>query len=196
MKPRCSTADWIDDQPARSFFTPHDVPGTTSAVETALSRLSVPDGPIERVRQGLYWKKPPATAFGTARPDPTAAAFVAAGPGSGLAGASAANALGWSTQVSYLPTIAVVGRPPKGLRGVQFTSRSNPHRIGLSRLEVTLLEALRDFPNYSELSWSDVRALVQRLVDDNRVDLVKVAAVAASERRAGLSDRISELQAA
>lgn len=196
MKARSATADWIAARPARSFFTPRDVPGTTSAVETALSRRAGPDGPIERVRQGLYWKKPPATPFGTARPDPTDAAFAAAGPGAGLAGASAANALSWSTQVPRRPIVVVVGRPPKGLRGVQFISRSNPHRIDLNQLEVTLLEAVRDFPDHSELSWLDVRAQVRRLVDDSRVDLLEIATVAASERRAGLTDRIADLQMA
>lgn len=197
MRKRSATAVWVAAQPARSFFRSGDVPGTTSAVETALSRLAAGrDAPIERVRQGLYWKKPPSTPFGTGRPDPTGAAFAAAGPGVGLAGVSAANALGLSTQVPSEPIIAVVGRPPKGLRGVRFIGRANPHRIGLSQLEVTLLEALRDFPDHSELPWPDARARVRRLVDDGRVDLGRVAAVAASERRAGLADRIADLQAA
>lgn len=196
MSPRSVVADWVTSRPPRSFFTPQDVPGTTSAVETALSRLARPDGPVVRVRQGLYWKKPPATAFGTGSPDPTDAAFAAAGPGAGLAGASAANAVGLSTQVSRQPIIAVVGRPPKGLRGVTFTSRSNPQRIRLSRLEVTVLEALRDFPNNSELSWPEARARIRRLANDGRVDLQKIAEVAALDRRAGLTDRMSDLQAA
>ncbi|MGK2959328.1 MAG: hypothetical protein ACSLFB_13225 [Acidimicrobiales bacterium] len=196
MRPRSAATNWVASQPARAFFTPHDVPGTTSAVETALSRLAGPAGPIERVRQGLYWKKPPPTPFGTARPDPTDAAFAAAGLGAGLAGASAANALGLSSQVSRQPLIAVVGRPPKGIRGVQFTSRSNPCRIILTRLEVTVLEALRDFPDHSELAWPAAQACIRRLIDDRCIDLGKLTEVAASERRAGLADRIADLQVA
>ena len=61
MRAQGAVAEWVDAYPTRSFFTPHDVPGTTSAVESALSRLARPDGPIQRVRQGLYWKKPPRT---------------------------------------------------------------------------------------------------------------------------------------
>ena len=89
--------------------------------------------------------------------------------------------------------IAVVGQCPKGLHGVQFTSRSNPQRIKLSPLEVTLLEVLRDFPNHGELGWPAVRALIGRLVREGRVDLKIVALVAASERRPGLTNRIDDL---
>jgi len=193
MSTKNGVADWVAAQPSRSFFTNHNVPGSVRAVESSLSRLAGSTGPIERIRQGLYWKKPSQTRFGTARPDPTAAAFAVAGPGAGLAGASAANALGLSTQVSRQPMIAVIGQSPKGLQGVQFTSRSNPQRIKLSQLEVTLLEVLRDFPNHNELTWPATRARVRRLVRDGRVDLKMLALVAASERRAGLTNRIADL---
>lgn len=193
MSAKNGVVDWVAAQPSRSFFTSKNVPGSVRAVESSLSRLAGSAGPIERVRQGLYWKKPPMTRFGTGRPDPTDAAFAGAGPGAGLAGASAANALGLSTQVTRQPTIAVVGRPPKGFQGVQFASRSNPQRIKLSQLEVTLLEVLRDFPKHSELDWPAVRARVRRLSRDGRVNLKMVAMVAASERRAGLTNCIADL---
>jgi hypothetical protein len=193
MARRGVVAEWVADRPARSFFTPVDVPASAAAVESSLSRLATAGGPIQRVRQGLYWKKPPATRFGTARPDPTDAALVVAGPGAGLAGVSAANALGLSTQVARQPTIAVVGRPPKGLAGVRFTSRANPQRIHLTWLEVTVLEALRDFPALSEASWPEARDRIRQLAADGRIDLGQLAAVAAGERRAGLAKRIAEL---
>jgi len=193
MRAHGAVAEWVDARPTRSFFASRDVPGTTSSVESALSRLARPDGPIQRVRQGLYWKKPPATVFGTARPDPTQAAFAAAGPGAGLAGASAANALGLSTQVPRQPTIAVVGRPPKGLHGVRLISRANSQRILLNHREVTVLEVLRDFPAHSELDWPDVRARIRRLAAEHDLDLDAVVKVAASERRAGLGARVADL---
>lgn len=193
MSAQNGVAGWVAARPSGSFFTARDVPGSVRAVESSLSRLAGATGPIQRVRQGLYWKKPSATRFGTARPDPTDAAFTVAGPGAGLAGASAANALGLSTQVSRQPIIAVVGRPPKGLDGVRFTGRSNPHRIVLSHIEVTVLEALRDFPDHSELDWPAARARIRQLVADGRVDLKKVAGVGATERRPGLADRIADL---
>ena len=189
-------ASWVAALPSGSYFTHRDAPGSVRAVESALSRLASSTGPIQRVRQGLYWKKPATTRFGTARPDPTDAAFIVAGPGAGLAGASAANALGLSTQVSRQPIIAVVGRPPKGLHSVRFTSRSNPQRIVLNHTEVTLLEALRDFPVHSELDWPAARVRIRQLVDDGQVDLQKVAAVGATERRPGLADRIADLVSA
>lgn len=188
-----SVAEWVADRPARSFFTPADVPGSRPAVESSLARLAAAGGPIQRVRQGLYWKKPPPTRFGTARPDPTDAAFAVAGPGAGLAGVSAVNALGLSTQVARQPTIAVVGRPPKGLSGVRFTSRANVQRILLSQLEVTVLEALRGFRAHSEVPWPEARERIRRLAVDGRIDIGKLATVAAAERRAGLRERIAEL---
>jgi hypothetical protein len=101
-----------------------------------------------------------------------------------------------STQVARQPTIAVVGRPPKGLAGVRFTSRANPQRIRLTRLEVTVLEALRDFPAHSEASWAEARERIRQLAADGRIDLSEVAAVGAGERRAGLAERIAELAGA
>ena len=193
MARRGGVAEWVEDRPARSFFTPGDVPGSAAAVESSLSRLATAGGPIQRVRQGLYWKKPPATRFGTARPDPTDAAFAAAGLGAGLGGVSAANALGLSTQVARQPTVAVVGRPPKGLTGVRFISRANPQRIRLTRLEVTVLEALRDYPGYSEASWPEVADRIRQLAAGGQIDLGGLAAVATGERRAGLAARIAEI---
>ncbi|NQV97709.1 MAG: hypothetical protein HQ486_07930 [Acidimicrobiaceae bacterium] len=146
MSTKNGVADWVAAQPSRSFFTNHNVPGSVRAVESSLSRLAGSTGPIERIRQGLYWKKPSQTRFGTARPDPTAAAFAVAGPGAGLAGASAANALGLSTQVSRQPMIAVIGQSPKGLqasslRAVQIRSASSSVnlRSRCSRFSVTSL---------------------------------------------------------
>ena len=66
----------------------------------------------------------------------------------------------------------------------------------LNHLEVTLLEALRDFPDHSELHWPAARARIRRLVQNGHVDLQKVAAVGATERRPGLADRLADLVSA
>ena len=191
-----AVSDWIATLPPRSFFATTDAPGPARAVETALSRLATPDGPIQRVRQGLYWKQPPATPFGRSRPDPTDAAFAAAGAGSGLSGPSAANALGLSTQVPRQPVVAVVGRPPKGLRNVRFVNRSNPHRITLNHLEIAFLEVLADFDNVSEIDWPTAVTCLRRIASSSDVDLQHVGIVAKHERRKGITDRLASLVSA
>ncbi len=186
---------WVEALPARMFFTVHDVPGSARSAESLLSRLASDDGPIQRVKPGLYWKRPPPTRFGVARPDPVEAAVVAGGPGSGPTGWLATNLLGLSTQVPAIPSIAVVSRPPKGIRGVQFTARSNRRRVELSPMEVAVLEALRDYPSYTELPWPEVAARIRRLASEGRIDLARLASVAAGERRPGLRARLGEVEA-
>lgn len=193
MTRRSTARDWVMARPAGAYFTTSDVPGTSTAVDSVLSRLARPGGPIERVRQGVYWRKPTPTRFGLSRPDPAQVAMLAAGPGAGPAGATAANNLGLSTQVPRRPHVAVVGRAPKGLADVQVTARSNPHRVLLSPIEVAVLESVSDFDRYAEISWPNARRRLRRLAGTGQVDLAKLAAVAAHERRAGLQDRIADL---
>lgn len=188
--------DWIDGRAARSFFVPADVPGGTSVIESTLSRLaSDPDGPIIRVRNGLYWKKPPATRWGPGRPDPVDAVFALAGRGAGLAGTSAANALGMSTQVPVVPTVAVLGRPPKGIDGVRVTTRSNVDRVDLSHTEVAVLEALRDFPHHVDVDAHSIRRVLRGLVADGRIDIDKVCRVAVSDRKPEVRKILSDVDA-
>lgn len=176
--------DWIDGRPARSYFEPADVPGGASVVESTLSRLaSDPDGPIVRVRNGLYWRKPPPNRWGAGRPDPLDAVFAVAGRGAGLSGASAANALGLSTQVPVVPTVAVLGRPPKGIEGVRVTTRSNLDRVDLNHTEVAVLEALRDFPHYVDVDADSIRRVLRGLVANGRIDIDKMRRVAVSDRK-------------
>jgi len=191
---RTSTArDWVMAQPPGTYFSTSDVPGTRGSADSTLSRLAAPGGPIQRVRQGVYWRTSAPTRFGSTRPDPAQVAIVAAGPGAGLGGASAANSVGMSTQVPRRPHIAVVGRAPKGLAGVQMTARSNPHRVLLSPFEVAVLESLRDFDRYADIPWPQARRRLRQLAANGEIDLIKVADVAARERGAGLRDRIADL---
>jgi hypothetical protein len=180
-------------QPPGTYFATSDVPGTPGAVGSTLSRLARPDGPIQRVRQGVYWRRSAATRFGSTQPDPAQVAIVAAGPGAGPAGASAANSVGLSTQVPRDPHIAVVGRAPKGLDGVRVIARSNPHRVLLSPADVAVLEAVRDFDRYASIPWPQARRRLRRLAADGKIDLIAIANVAAHERSAGLRRRIADL---
>lgn len=199
MPARSSVRDWVAARPPRSFFRTGDVPGPPRMVETALSRMAAEDaGPVIRVRHGLYWVKPPSTRFGTGRPDPAAAGMAIAGRGAGPAGWSAAQVLGLSTQVPAVPVIAVLGRPPKGIDGVQFVSRSNLERRGLTPTEIAALEVLRDFPDYTDpgIGWSDVEDHLRTLVAQGRIDPARLLMAARFEHRAGLHDRARRLLAA
>jgi hypothetical protein len=190
---RSPVREWVMSLDPGTYFTTSDVPCRATAVGPALTRLSRPDGPIERVRQGVYWRKVQPTRFGSVRPDAYRIALLAAGEGAGPSGASAANRIGLSTQVPKRPHVAVVGRPPKGLDGVKVVSRANPHRVKLSSEEIAVLECLRDFDRYSEVSWNRGRQRIRHLAATGKIDLQKIAEVAAHERCAGLSGRISDL---
>ncbi len=196
MATRSHVRDWIDAQSPRSYFWARDVPGTPRAVDSALSRLAGdPDGPIVRARQGLYWVKPAMTRFGTGTPDLVATALTAAGPGSGPAGWSATHALGLSTQVPVVPTIAVAGRPPKGLNGVRFVSRSNLSRYELNPPEIAILEVLRDFPDYTDrsMTWPDVQARLRGVIAKGGIDRDRLSVVAHKEHHADVRSRTEEL---
>jgi hypothetical protein len=187
--------DWVLAREPGTCFTSADVPGRPETVAVALSRLAAPGGPIVRARRGIYWRATPETRFGRAAPDPEEVALLAAGAGAGPSGVSAANRIGISTQVPRRPHLAVVGRIPKGLPDVRFTSRANPHRIRLSPMEVAVLEAVRDLDRHSEVPWPVARRRIRRMADAGTVDLAAITAVAAHERRAGLQERMAELLA-
>ena len=169
--PRNAVRDWVMSRPPGAYFTTADVPATAGSVDSALSRLAAPDGPIERVRRGVYWRKGAPTRFGSAKPDPLQIALAAAGAGAGPAGATAANTVGLTTQVPRRPHIAVVGRAPKGLHGVQITARANSHRVLLSPTEVAVLECLRDFEHYVEFPWQRARRRIHKLAAHGTIDL-------------------------
>ena len=188
-----SVRDWVLAREPGSCFTSSEVPGKPETVAVTLSRLAGSGGPIVRARRGIYWRRSPDTRFGSSAPDPEEVALLAAGSGAGPAGASAANRIGFSTQVPRRPHLAVIGRIPKGLPGVRFTSRSNPHRILLSPIEVAVLEAVRDFDRHSEVAWPVALRRIRRLADDGDIDLDAIAGVAAHERCAGLHERMAEL---
>jgi hypothetical protein len=188
--------DWVLSQEPGTYFASADVPAPASTTAVALSRMAGPEGPVVRLRQGIYMTTGPSTRFGPLRPDPMEVALIAAGAGSGPSGASAANGVGLSTQVPRRPHVAVVGRAPKGLKGVLVTTRSNAHRILLSPLEIAVLECLRDYDRYSELPWRKGRDRIRDLSAEGSIDLERIKDVALRERRKGLGDRIADLAAA
>ncbi|MCQ3806252.1 MAG: hypothetical protein OXB92_09540 [Acidimicrobiaceae bacterium] len=144
---------WIDESPSESILDAREAPGAPSnATRVALSRTATdPESPISFVRRHIYWKGgfPKSqwdTPFAAEPVDYTAAALAVAGAGSGLAGYSAAQFLGWTHEVLVAPEVAVVGCPPRGFEGkVLVHTRANTARCEMSRLEVALLEATIGF---------------------------------------------------
>ncbi len=170
-----------------------DVDGPRRAVETAFSRLAAEEERLLRVRRGLYWKGVKSR-FGPGRPRAEdIVREVAEGRGVGPTGWSASHALGLSTQVPAVSEFAVVGPPPKGIRGAKFHSRRNFARLRLAYDEIALLEVLRDWPKHVEADWSDLERAVVRLRDDGRIRPDRVRKAAAEEKAPALRERVAAL---
>jgi len=165
------------------FWRSEDFAGSPQAVAKALSRLTR-SGEVRRVRRGLYWRGTP-TRLGMAPPPPKRLVEkVVDEPGSGPGEMSAALALGLSTQVPRLETIAVPGRAPRNARGVRFVSRSASTRRRDERLrpgEVALLEVLRDWEGLLEVPLPDALNRIEHLVAAGSIRLDRVVRASATE---------------
>ncbi len=138
---------------------------TRAALKMALKRLCEADDPLlARMTRGIYCRRMLGDRSLTGEPlyDTTplrahgALPWRIAGPGAGLTSINIINNLGWSTQVPVSFSIAVVGRPPQRPEvGVFFVGRSNQLRRNLTIWEVSLLEAVRCFDDWSEMPWND-----------------------------------------
>ena len=196
MATAAAVTDAIDRAPPGAFLTPGDIDaGPRTAVYMALSRAARRRDDLVRVAPGLYWKGTP-TRFGPGLPDAVDVARLRAGArGIGPTGWLAANHFGLSTQIPARPALATVGRPPKGAGGVAFTQRANLSRVDLSYLDIALLEVLRSYPDYVDVSWAQLVERVRRLAADATVDMAAVARVAATERSAQLHANLQRLLA-
>jgi predicted transcriptional regulator of viral defense system len=172
---------WVERLPDRAFFDSRDVPGSSRAVESALSRMAA-DGEIVRVRRGTYWKPPPARFGRRARPVPLEAGLHVGGRGAGPAGVSAARLFGLTTQVPAVEQVGVPGRAPERMRGVRFSSRPYSRReYDLNAYEVALLELLRAFDEVAERPWADLADAVDEAVRDGRIRPERVAVAVEEE---------------
>ncbi|MGH2443028.1 MAG: DUF6088 family protein [Chloroflexota bacterium] len=189
--------DVIDKSPAGSFLRPGDISDAPrTAVHMALSRAARHRSDLVRVAPGVYWKGHPSR-FGRGFPDAVAVARWRAGDrGVGPTGWLAANELGLSTQVPAHPTLTTVGRPPKGIRHVTFAQRANLARVDLNYLDIALLEVLRSYPDYVDVSWSQLVDRITDLATRGAIRLDAVARAAATERSASLSANLQRLLAA
>jgi hypothetical protein len=164
-----------------TFFRSGDFPGSTSAVETAMSRLASA-GVLKRVHRGLYWKGV-RSRFGHGRPPTLAVGMeLAGGRGVGPAGWTASHVLGLTTQVPPTTELTVVGRSaPRAPEGIRFHTRANLDRLGLRFHEIALLEVLRDWPATAETDWAQLLAVVRELESKGLVDLERLQRSVRSE---------------
>ena len=175
----------VESAPTGAFFHVADCSqlGPRSGLETAFSRLRKA-GVLERASKGLYWK-PARSRFGRGKPSTMDVVLnVARQKAPGLAGATAANALGLSTQMSPVPEIAVVGAKPKSVDGVVFRTRSNAARARLNPLEIAVYEVVRDRFAHVQVERDEMNARLLRLAREGRIDLAKLADVANGETAA------------
>lgn len=183
-KVRDSTAGRIRQKvaaaPEGTFFHVRDLQGTSRAVESAVSRLSL-DGTLVRVHKGLYWK-PEDNPFGPSEPDPLEVAFeVGRLKGPGPAAETAAAFLGLRDWPSDLE-VAVVGEPPTNVARVTFVSRANARRVLLGSHAVALLEVLRGWPSVAAgADYDTLLRTARELTDRGDVDMGLLRKVAEGE---------------
>jgi hypothetical protein len=173
------------DRSANRFWTVddfsdlHAAPGT---IDRALVRLAQ-DDKLRRIHRGLYWRGE-STPFGMTKPDDLAVATkIADVPGVGLAGLSAANELGLTTQVPSRTTVAVPHRAPKAPPSICFVDRAS--RWGrlvnnLNPTEVAVLEVLGDWDQVVD-DPADARDRLSGLVCSAAVRPAKLAAASDTE---------------
>lgn len=153
-----------------------------SAVAKALSRMAQ-EGELRRVSKGVYYRATP-TSFGPSVPS---ASSVAAGTLTApvyLAGLSAANALGLSTQNPYLTEYATTAAgPPTALRDAVVHTGRPAERAALPAEDGAILEILRERAQSSDLSPEETaNRLLQLLAEEKRFKRLVRAAKAEPPR--------------
>jgi hypothetical protein len=148
--------------------------GSTSAIETAMSRLAS-TGLLKRVHRGLYWKGV-RSRFGAGRPPALVVGVELAGrKGVGPAGWTASHLLGLSAQVPPTVELSVAGRhAPSAPEGIRFHTRANLDRLGLRFHEIALLEVLRDWPMTADSDWARLLVVVRELESKGLVDVERL----------------------
>lgn len=164
------------------FWRPEDFEESPTAVDKALSRLAE-EGNLRRIRRGLYWRGT-TTLLGMAPPELSAlVAEITGDLGIGPADRSAALVLGLSTQVPRDEIVAVPSRPPRPVPGVRFVWRDSPSRrdFRLNRLEVALLEVLRDWSRWVETTNSEAVSRISELFNSEGIRSTILARAARDE---------------
>lgn len=177
-----AVADRVVSLPVGSFVRASDFEGSRGAIDTALFRLEESRSDFIRVARGLYWKGIDSR-FGSGRPALAEIAAAAAGADTGFGPTKwlATNTLKASTQVPATPEFVVVGSPPERVKNARFGRRSNRNRTHLTFKEIALLEVLRDWPRYGEISWDALVEVIGTLVTDGSIRIEPTANAVATE---------------
>jgi hypothetical protein len=148
------------------FWRHEDFAGLSpSGVATALSRL-VRDGELLRVRKGVYFRPRP-TVIGPSAPPAGGAVASSLRAPLHVAGLSAANLLGLSTQNPARREYATsASDPPTALAGSRVRTRRPRARAALKAEEGALLELLRDRASTSDLPPAETARRLQDLLSD------------------------------
>lgn len=175
-----------------AFLRPSDISGPRTAVLMALSRMVKENGPLVRIRPGLYWKGVESQ-FGKGSPSLMESALATVGPGVGPAEWSALMYLGLTTQIPAMVHICVLGGP-KVIPGVRVSKRNNLKRGILNPTEIAIMEALRgDWFLRIDGGESALMNAVSKLVKDGSVDIGRISSVISSERAPIVRERWSTL---
>jgi Family of unknown function (DUF6088) len=180
------------------FWRPADFEGSRSAVEQALHRLASTDD-LRCVRKGLYWRGTK-TLLGMAPPpaEEMVKAVVPEKRGIGPAGASAANALGLSTQMPANPIFAIPARVPSPVPGIKMVSRTGCRgrvKASARAAEVALLEVLRDWAGLVEVDSDVAIGIIRSRFAEGALRPAVLAKVARTEPRSvrdGLAKLLGE----
>jgi len=154
---------------------------TRHAIEVVMSRLAAADV-VQSFGRGLYWKGDLGRG-GMQPPSAAALGIEVGGAGSGPCDVSAARFLGLTSQVPVSEHIAVPGRAPAPLPGIEFHSR--PHSRATHALrpaEVAVLEVLRIWPSGVEETWRSFCSRVTKLIERGTVRIEVVSAALNDER--------------
>ncbi len=154
-EPTADIEKWIEWLPNMAYFTLAELPCEREEAEAVIAEMLIADLPAIRKTPipELYYRDLPPICNDYGKPswDFIAMAQKIMPPGSGLAGGTALWVAGWSTQMPFryrfttsndeyeLPTF-----PRPGISAVEVAS--NPRRLDLSWHEVSLLEAILNFP--------------------------------------------------
>ena len=158
---------WVEQLPVGELFDLDDVQRalpdiSRDALKMAISRACRGGDPlIGRVCRGIYARRRVGARYPARLPDSAREELPwrLAGLGAGVTGPYVINMFGWSTQVSPRLWVAMLGRTPQRTDlGTVFQRRSNNRRLELNRWEVSIIEAVRCFNEWAELSWGDAAA--------------------------------------
>ncbi len=165
MSHTADIAAWVHSLTPGVFFRLADLPAPNPGLASAaMHRMLAADAPIvQRLAPGFFLRQHD---DGTELPcrSQVQTAFAHAGAGSGLAGYTAVNKVGWTTQIPVPTQVCVLGRRLTPIDAcIVYLTRHNPMRVLLTWAEVSMLEAVSHF-ELAEIGWAEALRKVREEV--------------------------------